>query len=713
MDFNGTVYDDRFLVEAVMNGTSINGGQDNNGNASTEAGDIATGDTIDLSPLSEGVAVDLDSSNQGALNPVPETQVGSLTQGDALVALLDIENVIGTNENDILFGNNEANVILGNDGDDNIHPFGGTDFADGGDGIDTLNLSAATGITVDLATGIAGSNTFVNVENVLGSVNGDDTLLGDAGANDLNGRGQDDLINGRGGSDTLTGGDGEDTFAFSGDPFDGADVSSSERQIVGNEDFITDFNFADDTYQINATDFDIVGDVNLVALDANANNATIFAGTNVVILLNNDNDDDPNTPFLAGTAANQIAELTEQDGAGLFVYFNSNLQLNRLVYSTNLNDASADLKILSRQTDLTGQDAIDALAEFSTDNVEFEDIQENRVTDDVFVVDNVVDGTSIDGGADNNANASNSLEDIATGDTIDLSALDEAVAVDLDSSNQGALNPASETQVGTLTQGEATVTLLDIENIIGTNQDDILFGNNEANVILGGDGDDRIHPFGGVDFVDGGKGTDILLLNAANGPVTIQLGRGVAGPNTFVGIENASGSVNFGDRIFGNSEANLLLGNGGDDLIKGRRGNDTLSGGDGQDRLNGGLGNDSLDGDGDHDRLQGKRGDDILNGGDGDDKLFGNSGDDLLRGGLGNDTVSGGQGRDIFVLAQGEGTDIIRDFKLGVDVIGLADGLALGDLTLTGNKILVDDNVLAIFNRVSTSTLGIETFVQV
>ncbi|NEQ54733.1 MAG: hypothetical protein F6K11_32170, partial [Leptolyngbya sp. SIO3F4] len=59
-----------------------------------------------------------------------------------------------------------------------------------------------------------------------------------------------------------------------------------------------------------------------------------------------------------------------------------------------------------------------------------------------------------------------------------------------------------------------------------------------------------------------------------------------------------------------------------------------------------------------------------------------------LRGGLGNDTLtgdndSGGSGIDTFVLAIGEGTDTIVDFEVGVDLIGLADGLSLGQLTQT------------------------------
>jgi glycerophosphoryl diester phosphodiesterase len=38
------------------------------------------------------------------------------------------------------------------------------------------------------------------------------------------------------------------------------------------------------------------------------------------------------------------------------------------------------------------------------------------------------------------------------------------------------------------------------------------------------------------------------------------------------------------------------------------------------------------------------------------------------------------------VLALGEGTDTIVDFEVGVDFIGLADGLSFGSLSLTQNN---------------------------
>ena len=56
-------------------------------------------------------------------------------------------------------------------------------------------------------------------------------------------------------------------------------------------------------------------------------------------------------------------------------------------------------------------------------------------------------------------------------------------------------------------------------------------------------------------------------------------------------IENANGG-RYGDKLYGNSAANVLQGNGGADTLQGGSGNDVLWGGSGNDRLYGGSGSD-------------------------------------------------------------------------------------------------------------------------
>jgi len=83
----------------------------------------------------------------------------------------------------------------------------------------------------------------------------------------------------------------------------------------------------------------------------------------------------------------------------------------------------------------------------------------------------------------------------------------------------------------------------------------------------------------------------------------------------------------------------------------------TLYGDQGNDTLLGAVGDDSLDGGTDNDVLSGREGDDTLRGGSGNDTLVGGSGADTLDGGSGNDSLSGISGNDSF--DGGTGTDIV------------------------------------------------------
>lgn len=102
--------------------------------------------------------------------------------------------------------------------------------------------------------------------------------------------------------------------------------------------------------------------------------------------------------------------------------------------------------------------------------------------------------------------------------------------------------------------------------------------------------------------------------------------------------------------------------------------------------------------------------------------MWGDDGPDLLWGGFGNDTLtgdglSGGTGSDTFVIAVGEGTDTITDFKIGKDLIGLANSLTFGQITKTqqgSNTLLTANNeVLAILNGVTVNSLNQSLFVVV
>lgn len=151
-------------------------------------------------------------------------------------------------------------------------------------------------------------------------------------------------------------------------------------------------------------------------------------------------------------------------------------------------------------------------------------------------------------------------------------------------------------------------------------------------------------------------------------------------------IENAVGTA-YADIIRGNGVANELSGNGGNDSIYGYAGDDILFGSGGDDRLFGGADHDYLHGKAStdrlaghagNDRMQGGAGSDIVLGGEGDDRLFGGPDHDKLKGGAGNDRLLGeagndrmwgGSGIDTFVFQPDDGSDKVRDFENGLDIL--------------------------------------------
>jgi glycerophosphoryl diester phosphodiesterase len=160
----------------------------------------------------------------------------------------------------------------------------------------------------------------------------------------------------------------------------------------------------------------------------------------------------------------------------------------------------------------------------------------------------------------------------------------------------------------------------------------------------------------------------------------------------------------------------VIAGGSGDDILFGGKGNDVIWGDDNtrKSRDSAAGGNDVLVGGAGDDLLGGKSGDDWLVGGSGSDILKGNSGNDVLDGGRHRDALIGGTGSDVFVLMLGSEADRIRDFEMGVDFIGLADGLQYEDLTFTKRGIFVGSQQLAILKGgVDATTLTAADFISI
>lgn len=105
---------------------------------------------------------------------------------------------------------------------------------------------------------------------------------------------------------------------------------------------------------------------------------------------------------------------------------------------------------------------------------------------------------------------------VFTGGTINLEAFDLGegpVFVDLDANTAGALTPENgPSQTGFLRIGEDEIALEDVENIIGTDLGERLFGSEEDGFILAGVGDDLLIGGKDDDTLTGGEGADRFVF---------------------------------------------------------------------------------------------------------------------------------------------------------------------------------------------------------
>jgi hypothetical protein len=206
------------------------------------------------------------TDNAGNTSSVTHTYtVEAQTTSCTITGTSAAETISGTPGDDIICaagGNDTINGLGGNDtlkgeaGGDTLLGGVGDDTLDGGLGIaDTASYSASlTAVTASLATNSAtgeGSDTFLSVENLLGSSRAD-TLTGSDTNNRLTGRGGSDTEHGGLGNDTVIGSAGADTL--NGE--DGDDTVNSQDSVSGNDSL--DGGAGTDTAVTDATEMSIV-----------------------------------------------------------------------------------------------------------------------------------------------------------------------------------------------------------------------------------------------------------------------------------------------------------------------------------------------------------------------------------------------------------------------------------------------------------------------
>ncbi|MEM7508857.1 MAG: hypothetical protein AAF415_19180 [Pseudomonadota bacterium] len=181
------------------------------------------------------------------------------------------DDLLGQIQGETLSGRGGNDTLAGLDGDDLLLGGSGGDILDGGDGIDTASYAEANSrVRADLQGILSGQgqgngDTFISVENLIGSDFNDD-IRGDGGDNHVIGGRASDKVHGRGGDDTLEGGIGTDVLYGNA----GQDVMSggigNDRFIyfqltdsrVGSDlrDVITDFTAGSDRIEIQRFDAD-------------------------------------------------------------------------------------------------------------------------------------------------------------------------------------------------------------------------------------------------------------------------------------------------------------------------------------------------------------------------------------------------------------------------------------------------------------------------
>ena len=473
---------------------------------------------------------------------------------------MNVENIIGSDQNDWLAGDDGDNVIEGRDGADNLN---GGDNPDTNPKGDTVSYrSSDRGVTIDLSGttaaasgGHAQGDTITGFENVTGSAHSD-TLTGDNSANILKGLAGSDELFGNGGSDTIEGGAGADEL-------DGGTDSALGTPATSKTDGGVDA--ASDTVSYASSDAGVT--VNLAELT--------FSGGHA------EGDEDEGHQNNAYDPDGPDGDLDPVDVSS-FENVTGSMHNDRLTGDHRVNVLKGG----------GGRDTLKGLAGADT----------------------LIGGPGadrLDGGK-------------STWDHDDDTATDEVQHTDIASYAGAMAGVTVNLATGRGTAGDAEGDeLISIEKVVGSGHDDTFIAGEEADDIegggdsKGGKGDTVSYELSEVgvkvDLTDTDAQDDTTEDSYAVGDTLVGIENVTGSPyaDTLTGLAAAASVLNGGggkDTLTGGSEADTLMGGAGDDTLNGGGGNNKLMGGAGDDTLTGGAGNDTLTGGAGSDELDGNGG---------------------------------------------------------------------------------------------------------
>ena len=540
----------------------------------------------------------------------------------------------GFGGDDTLIGGDFDDLFEGGQGDDTIDG-GGEGFI----GDIVFYDAAPSAVTIDLRNAIQitseGTDTLIDIEGVAGSAY-DDHLIGNA---------ENNILAGLDGNDILDGGDGIDRVGY----LLASDGVTVDLNIVGPQDTVgagTDTLISIENVLGSEHDDSLTGDANNNFLTGRGGDDFLDGGDDLLI----GGDAAGYAEALVGVTVDlRIAGAQDTVGSGT----------DTLVNIENLIGSAFD-------DVLTGDDGGNFLRGDDGDDIldgqgGFDTVGYDRATDGVTVDLNTQGFSQTTGQGEDTligieGVSGSDFDDVLTGngagnffrgsggdDIIDGGGGFDSAAYTFASAGVTVSLETIWDGVAQDTGGDGTDTLTSIENLFGSDFDDVLTGDENNNVIRGNGGDD---------IIDGGAGIrDAAGYEEASAGVTVSLetiwdgvaqDTGADGTDTLSGIENLFGSA-FDDVLTGDEQNNFIRGNGGDDIIDGGDGFDGAA----YDQASAGVTVDLSVAEGVAQNTVGDGWDTLSNmenlfGSAHDDTLTGDDGNNLIRGGAGNDIIDGG-----------------------------------------------------------------------